>query len=94
MAHLGFLVQGTGKEEAKGNFGLWDQVKAMEWVNQNIPMFGGDPNQVRCRSCYSRIQSVVLMQKPQNQKFWANVTQCISILRMILVVAVNVFDPT
>ena len=47
MGHLGFLVQGKdGSEERKGNFGFWDQVKAMQWVNKNIAMFGGNPSQV------------------------------------------------
>ena len=50
LAHLGFLVQGTVGEDSKGNFGIWDQVKAMEWVNKNIAMFGGNPNQVtKCK---------------------------------------------
>ncbi|CAK8694998.1 crystal protein-like [Clavelina lepadiformis] len=47
VAHLGFLVQGEkGSEEAKGNFGFWDQIKTLEWVKQNIQNFGGDPNKV------------------------------------------------
>ena len=31
---LGFLS--TGSEEIPGNFGLLDQVKALQWVQQNI----------------------------------------------------------
>ena len=41
---LGFLY--TGTDDAPGNMGLWDQVMALQWVNENIRHFGGDPNRV------------------------------------------------
>ncbi|XP_066292865.1 uncharacterized protein [Branchiostoma lanceolatum] len=41
---LGFLS--TGDENMPGNYGLLDQVRAMEWVQENIRSFGGDPERV------------------------------------------------
>ncbi|XP_068989801.1 esterase E4-like, partial [Neodiprion pinetum] len=41
---LGFLS--TGDEVASGNWGLKDQVLALEWVQRNIRHFHGDPDRV------------------------------------------------
>ena len=41
---LGFLA--TGDRSSPGNYGLWDQVQALKFVNEIIPAFGGDTKRI------------------------------------------------
>ena len=41
---LGFLNTGDGT--VRGNMGLKDQTKVLEWVQENIHKFGGNPKNV------------------------------------------------
>ncbi|XP_051057467.1 carboxylesterase 4A isoform X1 [Phodopus roborovskii] len=41
---LGFLS--TGDSQARGNWGLLDQIAALHWVQENIEAFGGNPDSV------------------------------------------------
>jgi len=43
---LGFLGYFAHPELSATNFGLRDQIKALEWIQENIGAFGGDPSQV------------------------------------------------
>ena len=48
LGPLGFLCLPELKEEAgfSGNYGLYDQVAALEWIKKNIDAFGGDPENI------------------------------------------------
>ncbi|XP_064610836.1 cholinesterase-like [Liolophura sinensis] len=41
---LGFL--NTQDSSCPGNYGLWDQLLALQWVKRNINAFGGDPEKI------------------------------------------------
>ncbi|KAI1844505.1 hypothetical protein JX265_010000 [Neoarthrinium moseri] len=44
LTTLGFLALKDGK--TNGNYGLADQINALDWVRRNIKDFGGDPDRV------------------------------------------------
>ncbi|KAM4636908.1 pyrethroid hydrolase Ces2e-like [Discoglossus pictus] len=44
LGMLGFFS--TGDDKAPGNNGLMDQVAALQWVQENVKDFGGDPDSV------------------------------------------------
>uniref|UniRef100_A0A158P6I1 COesterase domain-containing protein n=1 Tax=Angiostrongylus cantonensis TaxID=6313 RepID=A0A158P6I1_ANGCA len=44
VGFLGFFS--TGDEYCRGNFGLWDQILALKWIQENISFFNGNQNNV------------------------------------------------
>ena len=44
LSTLGFLALDDGK--TNGNFGIADIIAALDWVNQHISAFGGDPGRI------------------------------------------------
>ncbi|XP_070543411.1 cAMP-regulated D2 protein-like [Ptychodera flava] len=60
LGAFGFLVTGSGKDDATGNYAILDQRMAMEWVQANIASFGGDPTRVTLFGQSAGAQSVAV----------------------------------
>lgn len=61
---LGFLAHPdlTGEAGTSGNYGLMDQIAALQWVQRNIAKFGGDPANVTIVGQSAGAMSVSLLQ--------------------------------
>jgi para-nitrobenzyl esterase len=61
---------------ASGNFGLMDQIAALEWVKRNIAAFGGDPGAVTIAGHSAGAQDVgLLLLSPRTRGLFARAIQ-------------------
>lgn len=58
---FGFLAL-NGSSEAPGNVGLLDQRMALQWVQDNIHFFGGNPKQVSFSLTFPFFQLIIFTQ--------------------------------
>lgn len=63
LGPFGFLCSAQTKEESghTGNYGLYDQVAALQWIHTNIASFGGDPDNVTIMGQSAGAMSVQLL---------------------------------
>jgi carboxylesterase type B len=68
------LLSQESPDGASGNYGLLDNIAALEWVQRNIASFGGDPNRVTLFGCSSGGAAVTsMLQIPRTEGLFRQV---------------------
>ncbi|WP_076539493.1 carboxylesterase family protein [Shewanella sp. UCD-KL21] len=68
---LGSYWLDGSKNDKGGNFALGDQKRALEWVNNNIELFGGNPDKVTLVGQGAGAMSVGILQQTENSESFA-----------------------
>lgn len=65
------LLANSGANSSFGNYGLWDQVIVLEWIQANIHVFGGDPRKVTLFGSDAGAASILtLMTNPDTKQLF------------------------
>ncbi len=75
--HAALRTSDASALERSGNFGLLDQIRALEWVRDNIAAFGGDPHNVTIfgESAGARNVFALLLSQPARGLFHRAIAQ-------------------
>ncbi|NNL64817.1 MAG: carboxylesterase family protein [Myxococcales bacterium] len=75
--HASLRGEGTTAAGRSGNYGILDQIRALEWVQANIEGFGGDPDRVTIfgESAGGRDVFMLLLSRPANGLFHRAIAQ-------------------
>ncbi len=77
LRHAALRGDGTTPLERSGNFGTLDQIRALEWVRDNVAVFGGDPGNVTIfgESAGGRNVMALLVARPARGLFHRAIVQ-------------------
>ena len=68
------LLANSGANSSFGNYGLWDSMVVLEWIQRNIHLFGGDPRKVTLfGSDAGSAMIMALMTNPDSQSLFRSV---------------------
>ncbi|KFA95755.1 carboxylesterase family protein [Vibrio sp. ER1A] len=66
---LGLLGSAYSSSDEGGNFGIGDQKRALQWVNENIDKFGGNPSDVTLMGQGAGAMSIGILQQYESEDY-------------------------